>query len=70
MAGTNIGWMGRSGMEGLNALNILGDDLIHDFFHDVSGFLTIKQEMTLFMATTDPYIARKDCLLYFTPVRK
>jgi hypothetical protein len=70
MAGTNIGWMGRSGMEGLNALNTLGDDLIHDFFHDVSGFLTIRQDMTLFMATTDPYIARKDCLLYFTPVRK
>jgi len=68
--GTNIGWMGRSGMQGLNALNTLGEDLVHEFFHDVSGFLTIKQEMTLFMATTDPYIARKDCLLYFTPVRK
>jgi hypothetical protein len=68
--GTNIGWMGRSGMEGLNALNTLGEDLVHEYFHDVSGFLTIKQEMTLFMATTDPYIARTDCLLYFTPARK
>lgn len=70
LAGTSIGWMGRSGMEGLKALNAIGEDLIHEFFHDVSGFLTIKQEMTIFMATTDPYIARKDCLLYFTPVRK
>ena len=66
-AGTNIGWLGRSGLDGMRAVNAQGDDLLHEYFHDVSGFLTTKQELTIFMATTDPYIARKDCLLYFTP---
>jgi len=66
-AGTNIGWLGRTGLDGMRAVNAQGDNLFHEFFHDVSGFLTTKQQLTIFMATTDPYIARKDCLLYFTP---
>jgi|TARA_B100002003_G_scaffold252021_1_gene300402 hypothetical protein len=66
-AGTKIGWLGRSGLQGLRAINAKGDNLFHSFFHEVSGFLTTKQQLTIFMATTDPYIARKDCLLYFTP---
>ncbi len=69
-AGTSIGWLGRTGMEVLNAVNASGQNLIESFFHDVSGFLTTRQHLTIFMATTDPYIARKDCLLYFTPVRQ
>lgn len=67
--GTNIGWLGRTGLDGLTAVNAAGSDLIHEYFHAFSGFLTTKQDMTVFMATTDPYIARQDCLLYFTPIK-
>jgi hypothetical protein len=66
-AGTSIGWLGRRGLLGLSAVNAQGDNLFQEFFHDENGFLTTRQRLTLFMATTDPYIARKDCLLYFTP---
>jgi len=65
--GTKIGWLGKTGLGGLRAVNAKGDNLFHEFFHEVSRFLTIKQQLTIFMATTDPYIARQDCLLYFTP---
>jgi hypothetical protein len=68
-SGTNLGWLGRTGLDGLTAVNAGGLDLLHEFFHDFSGFLSTKQDMTVFMATTDPYIARQDCLLYFTPKR-
>ncbi len=65
--GTNIGWLGRTGLLGLSAMNAGGDNLVDEFFHAANGFLTTRQDMTVFMATTDPFIARKDCLLYFTP---
>lgn len=68
-SGTNIGWLGRTGLDGLTAVNAGGADLFHEFFHAFSGFLTTKKDMIMFMATTDPYIARQDCLLYFTPVK-
>lgn len=68
-SGTNIAWLGRTGLEGLTAVNAAGADLIHDYFHASSGFLTTKKDITVFMATTDPYIARHDCLLYFTPIK-
>ncbi len=64
---TNIGWLGRKKLAPLSAVNARGEDLIHEYFHDVSGFLTTKAAMTMFMATTDPFVARNDCLLYFKP---
>ncbi len=68
-AGTNFGWLGRTGLGGLSAVNAGGQNLVDEFFHAANGFLTTRQDITVFMATTDPYIARKDCLLYFTPTK-
>lgn len=65
-SGTNIGWLGTSGLDGLCAVNAEGADLLDKYFHESDGFLTTKRDITIFMATTDSFIARKDCLLYFT----
>lgn len=66
-AGTSLGWLGRSGTRGLKVTTASGDNLIDSFFTEERGFLVTTRPMTLFMATTDPYIAQRDCLLYLTP---
>ncbi|MDZ7685065.1 MAG: hypothetical protein U5O39_08755 [Gammaproteobacteria bacterium] len=44
-----------------------GEDLVADYFDAHDGFLVTSRPITLFMATTDPFIAKRDCLLYLTP---
>lgn len=63
-AKTSLGWLGANGMNGLQVMNPKGDNLVHEFFAEDNGFLVTRQPLTLFMATTDPYIAQRDCLLY------
>jgi hypothetical protein len=65
--GTSLGWTGRNGLSGVTCISADGEDLLQDYFIEENGFLVTNQPITLFMATTDPYIAKKDCLLYLTP---
>ncbi|MBD3647895.1 MAG: hypothetical protein HUJ31_10690, partial [Pseudomonadales bacterium] len=66
-AHTSLGWLGRSGISGLKVVTASGENVIGDLFAEDKGFLVTTRPMTLFMATTDPYIAQRDCLLYLTP---
>lgn len=66
-AGTQIGWSGPRGLAGLRINSADGDDLLDDYFRVQDGLIVTTRPVTLFMATTDAYIARKDCLLYLTP---
>ena len=68
-ADTPLGWVSPEGLSRFNVRSNQGDESIHDYFYDNNGFFTTTQSLTLFMATTDPYIAVKDCLLYLTPRR-
>ena len=65
--GTNLGWLGRGGLEGLHAISAGGENHVEKFFADNEGFLTTLVPMNIFMATTDAFVAQKDCLLYFKP---
>jgi len=65
--GTPLGWLGKTGLAPLRVMSAGGKDLLNDYFGEEDGFLVTSQPLTLFMATTDPYIAKKDCLLYLTP---
>ena len=66
-SGTSLGWLGTSGLTGLRVKSATGEDLTSAYFVEHNGFLTTCHAMTLFMATTDPFVAAQDCLLYLTP---
>lgn len=66
-SGTTLGWLGKTSLSGMHATSAKGDNHVDAFFTEEDGFLTTKVPMTIFMATTDSLVARKDCLLYFTP---
>ena len=65
-ADTPIGWTGNRGLDILRIASADGRDMVQDYFIEQDGFIVTKRPIILFMATTDPYIARKDCLLYLT----
>lgn len=65
--GTTLGWHGAGGISALRIKSAEGEDLLSDYFAAQDGFIVTSQNVTLFMATTDPFIAREDCLLYVTP---
>jgi len=64
---TILGWLGNSGMAALKAEDADGTDVLTALFTDVEGLLETRTRMTLFMITTDPYIAQRDCILYLVP---
>lgn len=64
--GTALGWLGPGGLGMFRIRTGVGTQEVDKYFQNKDGFLTTKKPMTIFMATTDPYIARKDCLLYFS----
>lgn len=66
-AATPIGWTGKRGLDVLRMTSIDGEDLVNDYFRAQDGLIVTRCPMIIFMATTDAYIARKDCLLYLTP---
>jgi hypothetical protein len=66
-ADTALGWLSPSGLDHFSIRSSGGTEDIGRFFRSQDGFLTTRTAMTIFMATTDPYIAVKDCLLYLTP---
>ena len=65
--GTALGWLGKKGLDSLHVMSADGEDLLCDYLYAEDGFVMTARPIILFMATTDPYIARKDCLLYLTP---
>ncbi len=67
MKGTTLGWYGDGGIAHLKVKSADGEDLLSDYFAEQDGFIVTSQDVTLFMATTDPFIAKEDCLLYVTP---
>lgn len=63
---TSLGWLGIDGIAGLRVTDEAGNNMLHQFFYAQDGFLMTRMNMNIFMATTDPYIAQNDCLLYLT----
>lgn len=63
---TSLGWLAADGIAGLRVTDEAGNNLLSRFFYEREGFLMTKVNMNIFMATTDPYIAENDCLLYLT----
>jgi hypothetical protein len=64
--GTALGWLSTQGLVGLKVLSATGEDLTTAYFAEKNGFLVTLKTITLFMATTDSYVAQQDCLLYLT----
>lgn len=48
----------------ITVMDTQGSERIFDYFQLVDGELYTTKQLKLFMATTNPEIARKDCLLY------
>ena len=63
--GRTLGWYQPNSIPHLVAINAYGEDQIDELFSFAEGIVRNKVAMTLFMATTDPEVARSDCLLYF-----
>lgn len=63
---TGLGWLGKDGIAGLRVTDEKGHNQLDRFFCERDGFLTTAIDLNIFMATTDPYIAKDDCLLYLT----
>ncbi|MDH5737862.1 MAG: succinylglutamate desuccinylase/aspartoacylase family protein [Gammaproteobacteria bacterium] len=63
---TRLGWLAADGLAGLRVTDEAGHNLLNRFFFEKDGFLMTAMDINIFMATTDPYIARDDCLLYLT----
>lgn len=66
-ADTSLGWLGKDGINGLRVTDEASHTELDTFFYEKDGFLMTKTDITIFMATTDPFVAENDCLLYLTP---
>ncbi len=66
-AGQVLGWLGARGLSALIAHDAQGRNRIHDIFAARDGTLEVVQRTRFFMITTDPAIARSDCLFYAIP---
>ena len=65
--GTKLGWLGSEGLSPLTVLTQDNTNISNTLFAEQHGYLINQVPMTLFMATTDAYIAMNDCLLYLCP---
>ncbi len=65
--GTTIGWIHVDDFNKLIVKDARGNNISNQLFQVNSGQLMTRQNMTIFMATTDPHIAKSDCLLYLCP---
>lgn len=61
-----IGWCDKDQPFMFKAINDAGYDQINDLFENRDGCIFTRQKMQLFMVTTTPEIATKDCLFYYT----
>ncbi|MEX1033673.1 MAG: succinylglutamate desuccinylase/aspartoacylase family protein [Cellvibrionaceae bacterium] len=65
--GTPLGYIAADFRDLLTAADSLGNDHLTEYFQVVDGQLVPTQALKLFMVTTNPEIARKDCLFYLVP---
>jgi hypothetical protein len=63
-AGSPIGWVRAGAPWPIVATGASGQDESRDFFALRGGVLEARREITPIMMTTDPGIARSDCLFY------
>jgi hypothetical protein len=60
--------LGDHHIEILIARDSAGQDRTREIFQEKSGCLMMSQAAHILMMTTDPVIARSDCLFYWIPV--
>jgi len=63
---TRLGFVSGEIEQNLTAQGVGGEELISEYFQLRDGELYPKKILKLFMVTTNPEIARKDCLFYLT----
>lgn len=66
-AGTPLGHLSGNFQAVLTARDSRGREKLTDYFNVENGRLVPSQTLKLFMVTTNPEIARKDCLFYLVP---
>ena len=62
-----LGWVGAEGLDVLCAINAAGKNLTSTLFSVRHGELMLARPSRLMMVTTNPDIARSDCLFYILP---
>jgi len=60
-----IGFLSTNGLASLTAKDHLGQERLEDFFEAREGKLYARHSIKVFMVTTNPFIAKTDCLFYF-----
>lgn len=69
--GTPLGYIAKELACTLTAINSRGEEMLSEYFAVAEGGrLVPSQRLKLFMVTTNPEIARKDCLLYLVPATR
>lgn len=61
----SIGHLRKNGFAELTAKDHLGKERLNEFFEERQGKLYARHPLKVFMATTNPFIAKTDCLFYF-----
>lgn len=65
-AGEKLGFVSGDLAANLTVIDSAGNERVFDFFQLIYGELYTTKQLKLFMVTTNPEIARKDCILYLT----
>jgi len=60
-----IGYLNEDGFAQLTAIDYLGNERLDEFFETREGKLFARHPIKVFMMTTNPFIAKTDCLFYF-----
>jgi predicted deacylase len=60
-----IGYLNEDGFAQLTAIDHLGNERLDEFFEKREGKLFSRHPIKVFMMTTNPFIAKTDCLFYF-----
>lgn len=66
-AGISLGFVGTDMPSVLSARDSHGAEMLERFFIEKEGRLLAREQLKLFMVTTNAEIARTDCLFYFVP---
>jgi hypothetical protein len=70
MPGVPVGWIGARGGWPIEARGADGADVSRDFFEVRDGLLATRRASVPIMMTTDPAIAKSDCLFYLVRPRE
>jgi len=65
-----IGHLRKDGECQLTAKDYLGNERFSEFFEERQGKLYARHPLKIFMMTTNPFIAKTDCLFYFIGYNK